>query len=90
MRFKQLTEQILSGLAKGKTIEDIAKKHGVDIDKIKEQLNDGIDVETNEHVKKERNLPKMDRETAKKIAMDHLFEDPEYYTKLREMEKKAN
>lgn len=29
----------------------------------------------------------MTEKLLKKIAMDHLFEDPEYYTKLAKMEK---
>ena len=64
----------LNGLAKGKTLEDIAKKHKVDLKKIEAQLQKGIKTEF-EHTK--------DEETAKKIAMDHLAEDPKYYTKLK-------
>jgi len=87
MKFNTLIENTLNGLAKGKTLEDIAKKHNVDIEALKKQLDDGIGVETKEHVESEAKKPKVDRETAKKIAMDHLFEDPEYYTKLANMEK---
>lgn len=88
MKFDNLIEQALSGLAQGKTLEDLAKKHNVDIEALKKQLDDGIDVETNEHVESEAQKPKIDRETATKIAMDHLFEDPEYYTKLAKIENK--
>lgn len=87
MKFDTLIEAALSGLAKGKTLEDLAKKHNVDIKNLEKQLNDGIDVESGEHVKDESKKPKYDRETATKIAMDHLFEDPEYYSKLAKMEK---
>jgi len=46
---------------------------------IKKQLNKGIKVEM-EHTK--------DRKVAKEIAMDHLFEDPRYYDKLKKIENK--
>jgi hypothetical protein len=78
MKFDILIENILNGLAKGKNLEDIAKKHQVDIDSLQKELDVGIDVEK-EHTK--------DKTTAKTIAMDHLFEDPKYYTKLAKMEK---
>jgi len=45
--------------------------------KIEEQLSMGIEVEK-EHTD--------DVEVAGKIAVDHLQEDPEYYTKLKKME----
>ena len=73
-----MVEETLNGLAKGKTLEDIAKKHGVSIEHLKSQLDKGIKVEV-EHTK--------EKEAAKKIAMDHLFEDPDYYTKLSKLEK---
>lgn len=55
------------------TVEQLAKKHGVSIDVIKAQLTRGIEVEL-EHTS--------DRKTACEIALDHLGEDPQYYTKL--------
>jgi len=67
-----------SGIAAGKTIEDIAKKHNVSIEIIKNELVKGIKVE-HEHTK--------NNEKARKIAMDHLFENPKYYTKLKKVEK---
>jgi hypothetical protein len=79
MKFDTLIEQTLSGLAQGKTLEDIAKKHNVDIESLKKELDKGIKVE-HEHTK--------NNQTAKTIAMDHLFENPEYYTKLANIEKK--
>ena len=63
----------LSGVGKGKNLEDIAKHHGVDINIIKQELKKGLNVET-EHTK--------DKKTALKIAIDHLWENPKYYTKL--------
>jgi len=79
MKFDTLIEQTLSGLSQGKTLEDIAKKHNVDIESLKKELDKGIKVE-HEHTK--------NNQTAKTIAMDHLFENPEYYTKLANIEKK--
>jgi hypothetical protein len=77
MKFDTLIEQKLSGLAKGKTLEDIAKKHDVDLEDLKKELDKGMKVEK-EHTE--------DESTAKKIAMDHLFENPKYYTKLDKAE----
>lgn len=79
------------GLSDKKTLSDIAIKHtyndGSDsLDKgkfnsmlkhLKTQLNKGIGVET-EHTK--------DESTAREIAMDHLWEDPDYYSKLKKIE----
>ena len=80
MTFKVFYEQILDGLAKGKTINDITKKHNVSIEHINSQLKKGVKIE-HEHTK--------DTNTAKKIAMDHLFEDPDYYTKLSKLVEKS-
>jgi hypothetical protein len=79
MKYKQgFTEENLEGgMADKKTVEDIAKKHKLDVEVIKKQLNDGIKVEM-EHT----NL----KTKAKEIAMDHIFEDPKYYDKLSKME----
>jgi Zn-dependent peptidase ImmA (M78 family)/nicotinamide mononucleotide adenylyltransferase len=63
----------LSGVGKGKNLEDIAKHHSVDINVIKQELKKGLNVEM-EHTK--------DKKTALKIAIDHLWENPKYYTKL--------
>ena len=64
------------GLSLGMTAEDIATKHGVKLGHIEDQLKMGIEVEY-EHTN--------DIEIAKKISLDHLFEDPDYYTKLEKM-----
>lgn len=77
MLFDNLCNLILSEqLAKGKTIEDIAEIHNVDLDILKKELKKGTDVEM-EHTSS--------KEEAKKIAMDHLVEDPKYYTKIKKM-----
>ena len=77
----KLSQMLNEGLAKGKSIEDIAKKHDpkgyYDIEQsvasLKKELAKGIKVEM-EHTS--------DKKQAAKIAMDHLYEDPKYYTKL--------
>ena len=58
--------------------EQLAKKHGVSLDQIMRQLEMGIEIEF-EHTKN----PKMSRE----IALDHLLEMPDYYTRLKNMEE---
>jgi hypothetical protein len=71
MTFKQyFTEQ---GLAKGMSLEDIAKKHNINILELQKEIEKGTKVE-HEHTDSE--------EHAKRVAMDHLVEDPKYYTKL--------
>lgn len=79
-------EKIVGGLADNKTLSQIAKKHDtkghhVDnmVNSLKKQLKMGIKVEM-EHTN--------DKAKAKEIAMDHLWEDPNYYTKLKKIESK--
>ena len=74
----KLLENIEGGLADGKTLEDIAKIHNVDIEELQAQLDLGINVEM-EHTD--------DESLAEEIAKDHLTEDPLYYTKLATIEK---
>jgi hypothetical protein len=78
MQFNILVENMLNGLAKGKTLEDLALKHNSSLEELQSELNTGMGVER-EHTQ--------DEETAKTIAMDHIFEDPKYYTKLGRIEK---
>jgi len=61
------------------SLEDSAKKHKVDIEVLKKQLEKGIQVEK-EHTK--------DEKTAEKIALAHLDERPDYYDQLAKVEKK--
>jgi Zn-dependent peptidase ImmA (M78 family) len=63
----------MAGLSKGMSVQDIAKKYNVSVDVLKQQLKKGIKVER-EHTN--------DAKKAARIAMDHLSEDPKYYTKL--------
>jgi hypothetical protein len=58
--------------------EAIAHKHGVKVDDILDQLRQGIQVEL-EHT--------TDQDVAREIALDHLNELPDYYTRLRRMER---
>ena len=71
-------DNIPGGLAKGMTLNDIAEKHGVSVDILVAEFKKGIQTEM-EHT--------TDREMAKEITMDHLFEDPQYYTKLATVEE---
>ncbi len=71
------------GLSKGMTLKDIAKKHNPKYDenyykKLQQELKKGITVEK-EHTG--------DLKLAQKIAMDHLVENPKYYTDLKKFEK---
>lgn len=70
--------QIKGGLADKMSVEDIAKKHGVEVSHIKSQIKMGLRVEL-EHTN--------DPRKALEIAMDHMVESPDYYTKLKEMEE---
>jgi hypothetical protein len=78
-------DKIPGGLAQGKTLEDIAKKHiegkrmGIRpmMVFLKKQLEKGVKIEM-EHT--------TDENIAEEIAMDHLWEDPKYYDKLEKVE----
>lgn len=67
-------EKLKGGLADKMTIEDIAKKHDCDVDKLKKELKKGTKEEM-EHTD--------DEDKAKEIAMDHLAEDPKFYSKSK-------
>ena len=60
-----------------KTVEAIAKKHRLDVSFIQKQLDMGEPIE-HEHTK--------DHELAMDIALQHLDEIPDYYTRLKKME----
>ena len=63
-----------------KTVEQIAKKHRLDVSFIQKQLDMGEPIE-HEHTK--------DHELAMDIALQHLDEIPDYYTRLKKMEASA-
>lgn len=79
MNFDLLVEKILKNLSHGMTVDDIAKKHKVSSNDINNQINLGAPKEKKEHG--------VSLNKAKTIAMDHLVEDPEYYSKLSKIEK---
>jgi hypothetical protein len=63
-----------------KTVEQIAQKHHLDVSFIQKQLDMGEPIE-HEHTK--------DHELAMEIALQHLDEIPDYYTRLKKMEASA-
>lgn len=79
-------EKLEGGVSDNKTLKDIAKKHmkvkkttfSDMLSSLRVQLKKGIKVEM-EHSK--------DRASAKEIAMDHLWERPDYYDRLEKIEK---
>lgn len=81
-----LEDKIPGGLAQGKTLEDIARHHDPKgyysientMPHLVAQLTKGTKIEK-EHTN--------DTMTAMEIALDHLWEDPEYYSKLEKIEK---
>jgi rubrerythrin len=63
-----------------KTVEQIAKKHRLDVSFIQKQLEMGEPIE-HEHTQ--------DHDLARDIALQHLDEIPDYYTRLKKMEASA-
>ena len=63
-----------------KSVEQIAKKHRMDVSDIQKQLDMGEPIE-HEHTK--------DHKLAMDIALQHLDEIPDYYTRLKKMEASA-
>ncbi len=63
-----------------KTVEEIAKKHRLEVSFIQKQLDMGAPIE-HEHTKNQK--------LAIKIALQHLDEIPDYYTRLKKMEVSA-
>jgi hypothetical protein len=59
--------------------QQIADEHGVSVEEIEAELEKGMEVEM-EHT--------TDEDMAHEIAMDHLLEDPKYYTNLSKIEEK--
>jgi hypothetical protein len=74
---EEYEEKLKGGYADNMTPEDIAEKHGVDVDKIYKQLEKGIKIEM-EHTNS--------KDVAREIALDHLFENPDYYDDLERIE----
>jgi len=63
-----------------KTVNEIAKKHRLEVSFIENQLKMGIPIE-HEHTG--------DNNLARNIALQHLDEIPDYYTRLKKMETSA-
>jgi ATP-dependent Clp protease ATP-binding subunit ClpC len=85
IRYPKLNEmvnedKIKGGLADKLTKKEIANKFNIEVDDIEKQLEMGIKVEM-EHTS--------DKKMSEEIAMDHLAEIPDYYTRLAKMEKEG-
>jgi hypothetical protein len=63
-----------------KTVEEIAKKHRLEVSFIQKQLDMGASIE-HEHTKNQK--------LATEIALQHLDEIPDYYTRLKKLEADA-
>lgn len=74
-------EKLKGGKADKMSLGDIAHKYKVDVEKLTHEFLKGVKVET-EHTK--------NKDMAKEIAMDHLSEDPKYYSKLEKVEAKED
>ena len=61
------------------SVDALAKKHKVDVGYIEKQLKQGIKIE-HEHTSL--------LNVARQIALVHIGEDPDYYKKLKKVEKK--
>ena len=80
--WKQISEKekLVGGKADGKTLQSVADHHDgkATYASLERQLAMGLKVEK-EH--------SHDKKEAEEIALDHLWEDPEYYTKLATIHK---
>jgi len=77
IQLKDGAEILVGGKADSLTLDDIAKKHDVSLDHILRQARIGKIVER-EHTKNQK--------VALEIVKDHLYESPDYYTKLQGIE----
>lgn len=75
---KPVSESMMTESVSESIVDQLAQKHGVSPASIVAQLERGIEVE-HEHTK--------DDTLAMQIALDHLKERPDYYTRLKQMEK---
>jgi len=78
-QFKE-QEELEGGVGDEMTLKQLSKKHGVSLLEIVSQFDMGVEVER-EHTN--------DLKKAVEIALDHLTEDPKYYQKLSQIEKKV-
>jgi len=70
-------DKIKGGLSDGMDIEDIAEMHNITVDEIFGEFQKGVNIEM-EHTS--------EMMVAVEIALDHLYEDPKYYSKLKTIE----
>jgi hypothetical protein len=75
---KMMGEQMTADVKVPHSVDDIAQKHGVSAASIIQALAIGKQIEM-EHT--------TDEKTAETIALGHLWEKPDYYTKLAQMEQ---
>jgi len=75
-----MEDKIKGGLADNLSINDIAKKFNISVEDINNQVNMGIVIEM-EHTNNE--------DIATEIALDHVAEIPDYYSRLKKMEEEA-
>ena len=81
---REFKERIPGGLTSGmegsmeSIHQQLADRHGVSLEQIETEIDRGIEVEL-EHT--------TDEEIAHEIAMDHVYEDPAYYSKLGTIEE---
>ena len=69
--------KIPGGMAEGKTVADIARKHGMPVTRVESAIRRGTRIE-----KEHTNDPAIARE----IAKDHIYENPRYYEVLARIE----
>ena len=74
----EIQEEIGCPTKKVHSVREIADKHKVDVEEIKSQLKKGLKVEQ-EHTNS--------KALARKIALQHIAERPDYYTKLQKVEE---
>jgi hypothetical protein len=72
-------EKIIGGKADNLNLMDISNKFNVPIDEIEKEFLIGVEMEHTNNI-----------EIAKEIALDHLSEIPDYYSRLVKMEKETN
>jgi hypothetical protein len=74
-------ETLIGGKGDNMEIKDIAKKFKVTVNYIKQQIKNGLKVEAEHTDDKEKQL---------EIVKDHLYEYPDYYVRLKDLEKEAD
>jgi hypothetical protein len=75
-----MKDKIKGGIADKLTKKDIADKFDIKVSELEKEIKMGVKIEL-EHTDS--------KEMAEEIAMDHLTEMPDYYTRLKDMEKES-